>query len=45
MMAKRAGATIDEVPGSHAIYVSNPNAVAALIEKAASSVAVGTKAA
>jgi len=45
MMAKRAGATVDEAPGGHAIYVSNPNAVAALIEKAASSVAVGTKAA
>jgi hypothetical protein len=27
-----------EVPGSHAIYVSNPNAVAALIEQAASGV-------
>ena len=37
-MAKRAGATIVEVPGSHAIYVSNPNAVAALIEQAASGV-------
>jgi pimeloyl-ACP methyl ester carboxylesterase len=35
-MAKRAGATAAEVPGSHAIYVSNPNAVAALIEQAAS---------
>src|SRR5205085_5079056 len=30
-MAKRAGATTAEVPGSHAIYVSNPEAVAALI--------------
>ena len=37
-MAKRAGATVAEVPGSHAIYVSNPNAVAALIEQAAGSV-------
>ncbi len=37
-MAKRAGATVAEVPGSHAIYVSNPNAVAALIELAASGV-------
>jgi hypothetical protein len=37
-MAKRAGATVVEVPGSHAIYVSNPKAVAALIEQAASSV-------
>ena len=27
-IAKRAGATVVEVPGSHAIYVSNPNAVA-----------------
>jgi len=35
-MAKRAGATVAEVPGSHAIYVSNPNAVPALIEQAAS---------
>ena len=35
-MAKRAGATVAEVPGSHAIYVSNPSAVAALIEQAAS---------
>ena len=34
-MSERAGATIAEVPGSHAIYVSNPKAVAALIEKAA----------
>ena len=34
-MAKRAGATIVEVKGSHAIYVSQPEAVAALIEKAA----------
>ena len=34
-MAKRAGATTAEVPGSHAIYVSNPEAVAALIVRAA----------
>jgi pimeloyl-ACP methyl ester carboxylesterase len=38
-MSKRAGATIVEVPGSHAIYVSNPKAVAALIEKAAAEAA------
>jgi hypothetical protein len=37
-MAKRAGATVAEVPGSHPIYVSNPSAVAALIEQAANSV-------
>jgi pimeloyl-ACP methyl ester carboxylesterase len=35
MMAKRANATVEEVPGSHAVYVSNPKAVADLIEKAA----------
>jgi pimeloyl-ACP methyl ester carboxylesterase len=34
-MAKRAGAKTAEVPGSHAIYVSNPKAVAALIARAA----------
>jgi len=37
-MANRINATIAEVPGSHAIYVSNPRAVAALIEQAASGV-------
>jgi pimeloyl-ACP methyl ester carboxylesterase len=37
-MAKRAGATVVEVPGSHAIYVSNPDAVAALIKQAAGAV-------
>jgi pimeloyl-ACP methyl ester carboxylesterase len=34
-MSKRAGSTVAEVKGSHAIYVSEPGAVAALIEKAA----------
>lgn len=34
-MSKRAGATVVEVKGSHAVYVSQPKAVAALIEKAA----------
>ena len=37
-MAKRAGATTAKVPGSHAIYVSNPKAVANLIEQAASAI-------
>ena len=37
-MAKRAGATVVEVAGSHAIYVSQPNAVAGLITKAAKGV-------
>jgi len=35
MMAKRAGSTVVEVPGSHAIYVSQPEAVAKVIEQAA----------
>jgi len=35
MMAKRAGATVVEVPGSHAIYVSKPTVVAKIIEQAA----------
>jgi pimeloyl-ACP methyl ester carboxylesterase len=37
-MAKRAGATVVEVKGSHAVYVSQPGAVAALIEQAAAEV-------
>src|SRR6266404_2707649 len=37
-MSKRAGSTIVEVAGSHAIYVSQPNAVATLIESAAKGV-------
>src|SRR5712672_867293 len=34
-MSKRAGSTVVEVKGSHAIYVSQPGAVAKLIEEAA----------
>jgi len=37
-MATRAGATVTEATGSHAIYISKPEAVAALIAKAAKSV-------
>src|ERR671910_1323032 len=37
-MSERAGSSVEEVGGSHAIYVSQPAAVAALIEKAASEV-------
>lgn len=37
-MSKRAGATVEEAAGSHAIYVSKPEAVAALIAQAAKSV-------
>jgi pimeloyl-ACP methyl ester carboxylesterase len=35
-MAARAGATVTETPGSHAVYVSSPLAVADLIKQAAS---------
>lgn len=35
MMAARAGAHVSEAAGSHAIYVSKPAAVAAIIEEAA----------
>jgi pimeloyl-ACP methyl ester carboxylesterase len=35
-MSRRAGSTVEEAAGSHAIYVSQPEAVASLIEKAAS---------
>jgi len=37
-MAKRAGSTVVEVAGSHAIYVSQPDAVAKLIKTAAEGV-------
>jgi pimeloyl-ACP methyl ester carboxylesterase len=35
VMSKRAGSTVVEVKSSHAVYVSQPRAVAQLIEKAA----------
>jgi pimeloyl-ACP methyl ester carboxylesterase len=35
LMSKRAGSTVVEVGGSHAIYVSRPDVVAAIIEQAA----------
>jgi hypothetical protein len=34
-MSRRAGATVVEVDGSHAVYVSKPAAVAQPIEQAA----------
>jgi pimeloyl-ACP methyl ester carboxylesterase len=37
-MSKRAGATVVEARGSHAVYVSQPEAVARLIERAAQAV-------
>ena len=42
-MSKRAGATVTEVPGSHAVYVSQPAAVAAVIEQAAQAIARKSK--
>jgi hypothetical protein len=42
LMSKRAGAAVVEVAGSHAIYVSKPQAVANLIEQAARSVQMVT---
>ena len=38
-MSKRAGSTVVEVKGSHAVYVSQPQAVASIIETAATGVA------
>ena len=35
-MSERAGSTVTETPGSHAIYLSEPAAVATLITQAAS---------
>ena len=40
LMSKRAGSTVVEEKGSHAIYVSKPQAVAALIQAAAKGVHV-----
>jgi len=44
LMSQRAGSTVVEVVGSHAIYVSQPNAVAALIKQAAQGAAAATAA-
>jgi hypothetical protein len=41
LMSKRAGSKVVEVAGSHAIYVSQPGAVAALIEEAAEAKGAG----
>lgn len=43
-MSKRVGSSVVEVKGSHAIYVSQPRAVAALIEKAAKDVSAKAQA-
>ena len=42
-MSKRAGATVMEVKGSHAVYVSQPRAVADIIAKAANGVTLATQ--
>jgi pimeloyl-ACP methyl ester carboxylesterase len=42
-MSKRAGSTVVESKGSHAVYVSKPEAVAALIETAADGVKLAAK--
>jgi hypothetical protein len=41
-MAERAGSTVVEVAGSHSICLSQPAAVAGLIEQAAAAVEVVT---
>ena len=42
-MSKRAGATVVESKGSHAVYVSQPQAVASIIANAAKAVVLATK--
>jgi hypothetical protein len=42
-MSRRAGSTVVEVKGSHAVYVSQPRAVAGLIANAANSVALAAQ--
>ena len=43
-MAKRAGSTVTEVAGgSHALYVSQPEAIAAVIEQAAAGASAAAK--
>jgi pimeloyl-ACP methyl ester carboxylesterase len=39
-MAKRAGSSVEEVHGSHSVYVSQPDVVAGIIEKAAARAAL-----
>jgi pimeloyl-ACP methyl ester carboxylesterase len=42
-MSKRTGAKVVEIKGSHAVYVSQPQAVAKLIEEAAKSVTLAAR--
>ena len=43
IMSKRAGSTVVEVKGSHAVYVSQPRPVALLIEQAAKSLTLAAR--
>jgi pimeloyl-ACP methyl ester carboxylesterase len=43
VMSKRAGATVVEVKGSHAVYVSQPQAVVSIVKQAAKGVAAATR--
>jgi pimeloyl-ACP methyl ester carboxylesterase len=38
LMSKRAGSTVTEAPGSHAVFMSQPQAVAELIAQAAAGI-------
>jgi predicted RNA binding protein YcfA (HicA-like mRNA interferase family) len=42
-LSKRAGSTVAEVKGSHAVYVSQPQAVATIITKAVHGVVLATQ--
>jgi pimeloyl-ACP methyl ester carboxylesterase len=42
-MSRRAGSTVVEAKGSHAVYVSQPQVVAAIVTKAAQGVALATR--
>jgi pimeloyl-ACP methyl ester carboxylesterase len=42
-MSKRIGATVVETKGSHAVYVSHPTAVTAVIKQAAASLTTTAK--
>jgi pimeloyl-ACP methyl ester carboxylesterase len=43
LMSARAGSTVIEVPASHAVYISQPDAVAALIEMAAKEIGAAVR--
>jgi hypothetical protein len=43
LLSKRAGSTVAEVKSSHSVFLSHPQAVAHLIEQAATDALVATK--